>query len=729
MADVEIRQYWVRNQQGKVFGPMPFATIDLLITNSVLEGRLQVSVDGERYADPGRFPDVREAFPEELWGSQEPLPANFIQRSGEAPPTVGRPSGPPVMGRAGAPIAPNRVAPAVPRTPSSVGPGPGAAPARPAGAPPVAAAPAAELPAPTAADAPLTSGEVATESLFRVLYRAAVQAVTGAVVVEDGSVRREMVLRKGIVQVVRSSVPEEGVLPFLVKKGLLTADAESKAQAALGQFGGDAVAACFALGLVTNPGEVVAALGQHGTGLFHRLMTTASGRWTFDGAVVPPGGAMPLGTKWGVFAPAMRALPPGEAKRRLVGAAHHPVMKAAGKAPLAELGLNAPETRLHSGLEGVKSPAQLTEGAADAEVVLRLCWVLFELELVSFAGVSLPPPAGWKEAVAAPPPAEPTPAPVPAPPPPAAAPPVAAAPAPAAAPAQAPAAAARPPPVVAAAPRAPPVMASASGAAKPAAPVGKPPALAPAAPRVPPQVSGGTPAPAPPPRPAPPTDLDSLRTLVAKHTNQDHFQVLGLDQKATTPAIRTEYLRLVRAYHPDSTLPTDPPEARDLREKLFARINEANEVLSHDATRATYLEELALGASAKEQVDVERIFRAEELFTKATIVTKARKYADALKMFDEAISLNAEEPEFHAWRAYAEFMSHEDKRAVGARALQTFDQVLKRAPKCAPACYFAGLVHKLLGDNAKAMKAFKAAFEIDPHHVDAQREFKALGGK
>ena len=63
-----VPQIFVRNREGKVYGPIEPSTVELLIEGGVLQGMLQVSLDGEKYALPFRFPEVRDFFPRHLWG-------------------------------------------------------------------------------------------------------------------------------------------------------------------------------------------------------------------------------------------------------------------------------------------------------------------------------------------------------------------------------------------------------------------------------------------------------------------------------------------------------------------------------------------------------------------------------------------------------------------------------------------------------------------------------------
>ncbi|HLL81672.1 MAG TPA: DUF4388 domain-containing protein, partial [Longimicrobium sp.] len=61
-------QVFIRNDKGRIWGPLSLATVSLLLDNGMVEGKVQVSKDGLNFAFPGRFPDLRDAFPRDLWG-------------------------------------------------------------------------------------------------------------------------------------------------------------------------------------------------------------------------------------------------------------------------------------------------------------------------------------------------------------------------------------------------------------------------------------------------------------------------------------------------------------------------------------------------------------------------------------------------------------------------------------------------------------------------------------
>jgi curved DNA-binding protein CbpA len=279
---------------------------------------------------------------------------------------------------------------------------------------------------------------------------------------------------------------------------------------------------------------------------------------------------------------------------------------------------------------------------------------------------------------------------------------------------------------VVARPAAPNPAPAAAAPGKPAAPVLKPavptPAAAapnPAAPQ--PSSPAATAAPAGAPGAA---EIPALRETAAAMKKQNLFQRLGLTEQADGGAAKLAYFKLARLYHPDTLPPGAPPELEKLKAEIFGYIGDAYRTLTDDKSRQQYIEQLKGGAEGQEEVDVVAILQAEERFKRGTVFMKSRKYAEAVKIFDEAIQLNAEEPEFHAWRGYAKFCAAADKKAAQPEAFREIQVALKKNDRCAPAHYFLGVMAKTLGDNASALKHFKKTVEIQPDHIDAMREIR-----
>ncbi len=807
MSEQQQLQVWVRNDKGLVYGPLSPPSVELLIDNGIIGGRLQVSTNGENYVFPGRVPGLRMIFPKETWGEvvvpgeqldaewgKVVLPAGLTAGSaggsaGAAPaagpgvpgPPVTGPGGPvagpgvrgPVgvrpgaaqQGRApaanrptlaqaraagtvgkgltseprpavaaaqqqvqGAPAAPDfKVGPSVMdfmATATGNGPAPAAPPA------PVRSSRAVAKPPPTQLQSDLkmpASGTIGRPGVVQLYYLAASTELTGLLTLVLADRELTVHFRKGNPEFLDSTHPEDSLDTFLIAQKLATQAQIEQGQAAAPKFGGDLLPALFGLGLL-NPNAVFQHLGQRATSLLFRSLTAEQGTFAFDFEELAPSRAMPLGNKWGVYLEALRKLAAPDVRRRQMGALDLPVMKASGKVSISELRLTPQETRAYNHFDGARSLNQLViDFPQEADVMVRVAWLLAPLELVSFAGVvtkvvqSAPKPAA--AAPARPPPtvtAAPSAQPV----------------------AVAPVAAPRPPPVMTAAqPAAPgnPVnIPKPQGGGYPGGPpqaaAPQPPPVVQPAPARPPPVMPTAPARPPPvtsspskvsaPAPAPTgDDVKHLQGLLDAMKTQTFFDVLGLKKDADSNQVKIAYLKAARSYHPDTVPPGAPEALGKVKADLFALIGEANRTLSDAKLRADYIAELDAGGTGS-KVDIEKLLRAEELFHKGRVLVQARRYPDAQKLFDEAIACNPEEAEFYAWRGWARYLSATDRKAAVIECSKDLKLCLDKNPNVASVHYFMGVFAKANGDEKAAINSFKECVRLDPRHIDAARELR-----
>ena len=171
-----------------------------------------------------------------------------------------------------------------------------------------------------------------------------------------------------------------------------------------------------------------------------------------------------------------------------------------------------------------------------------------------------------------------------------------------------------------------------------------------------------------------------LNLVLAKIEKADHFTALGLERKATAVDVKKAFFQLARELHPD-TVQDGNTELRELKSRLFARVNEAAQVLSDEKRRKEHEDEL----DGKGNVDVARIFAAEEAFQRGEIMIKARKLVEGLALIDEAITLNADEGEFYAWRGWARFLLSKDRKLQHPLSAADCRKALAMIDKCVPA--------------------------------------------
>ncbi len=227
-----------------------------------------------------------------------------------------------------------------------------------------------------------------------------------------------------------------------------------------------------------------------------------------------------------------------------------------------------------------------------------------------------------------------------------------------------------------------------------------------------------------PPPPAPGEEIAALEALHARLTGADHFVALGVSRDATGAQVKTAYFELARRYHPDAGAPGDPDRARKLRADIFARVGEAYRALGDDAGRASYREQLEAGAVG--DVDVSGILRAEETFRKATALVRSRQYAKALTALEEAIALNAAEPEFGVWLAWVQFLLARDRVAQYRKSTAVIEGALHQVPRCLSGYLFLARMAKLMGDLPEAERHLERGLALDPEDAELAQERKFL---
>jgi hypothetical protein len=552
------------------------------------------------------------------------------------------------------------------------------------------------------------TGELGTDSAIRLFALAAATGATGRLTVASEGAGFALTFRKGTLQHVTTSSPDDGLPAFLVFRGIVQPEQVAEAATIAGD-GGDVVGALVTLRLV-NGSDLVRLIGEHAGQLVTRVLSVEAGSWSWEPGAPPPASAFPLGSPWVMLGAAVRALEPSAVLRRLGEREQLGVSRIAGRFKLEEMRLGPAEARIAASFDGTRLSDLARARGPEAATVLRVALLLAEVELVAFAA---PRPQG--EASAAPAAVQAPPVPAPPPPPPAPAIAFPAAPPPSSQQASPPP---PPPQTPAAIPRPPPPP-------PPQTPVAIP--RPPPSPRPPPPTPVTARPPAAPPaaaRPAPALDEPSLKALLASHDDADHFKVLGVGRDATPAQVKIAYFQLAKIYHPDTVAVDASPGVKKLCADLFSRIGEAWGVVGDDARRAQYVEDLASGASVS--VDVMGILQAETVFQTGTLLVKARQYEEAAARFTEAMKLNAEEPEYGIWLAWCQFVGAAEKKKVHARAVASIEAGLKKSPRCMAGFLFLGQMAKIVGDLALAEKHLKRGLAVSPDHVDLQRELKYL---
>lgn len=702
MAAVADKNYWVRTEHGRVWGPFTLEKLERL--RGQLTEKAEASLDGQSWLPGSEFPELKELL----------SPARKIEK--RAPDPQQAPRITKAMAEAfGIKDAPRQAEPEKPA------PAPKAAPSRAAAAPATAAS--APPPPASVPDELPESGDTAQFSPVRLYALAALTNASGWLQIEleggagfagagrspkGGASAARMLqisFRRGAPEHLSSDDPDLSLARFLQSKGVVTAEKALAAQEQANKSGQDIVSVLFQLQLIP-PADAHKLLGDYASHLLDRALSIWRGKFTFEKDAPSPPGAFPLGAKWALLAESVRRLEVAKLRARLGKRLLRPVVRSGGLGigKVEELALNAQESRLYAAIDGTKTGEDLIK-SQDQAVTLRLLYMLTELGHLSFAEVAEESTDPELEPVA--------PAMLDAPP-------VAEAPrlpknverAPGAAPKRELPKTVRPAPVQQRG--APPVMKSAPPVLQQSQPSGPPM-------RPPPTFAAG------PAGEKPEAAMKRLGALLERLVAADHFEALGMERKSASAAeAKRNFFVLAKELHPDTVSDPALADLRTLKERLFSRINEAMQALGDDKRRKEYEEELD---GKKASVDVARIFGAEENFQRAEIVIKARKYKEGLELLEKAIQMNDQEAEFYAWRGYAKFLLSTDRKATYEESAADCRKAIKMQEVCLPAHLFLGHMSKVVGDLKLAQKCYHRVLELEPNHVEAQRELRLMGKK
>lgn len=217
---------------------------------------------------------------------------------------------------------------------------------------------------------------------------------------------------------------------------------------------------------------------------------------------------------------------------------------------------------------------------------------------------------------------------------------------------------------------------------------------------------------------------ERLAQRVAAMQRLTAFEVLGVTPSASPQEIKSAFVTLAREYHPDRHSSSASAEVRALAQRLYELISSAHETLMDPRLRERYEAELAHESVRPEDEHIGSILAAEGKFQRGEELLRQRNFAEAHRLFREAVALYEPEGEFHAHLGWSLFQmdptrAHEAERAI--------ERGIVLSPKLDKGYLFLGYLHKAQGRPDKAEKQFERALQCNPDCTEALRELRLLG--
>lgn len=209
-------------------------------------------------------------------------------------------------------------------------------------------------------------------------------------------------------------------------------------------------------------------------------------------------------------------------------------------------------------------------------------------------------------------------------------------------------------------------------------------------------------------------------------TGQNYFQMLGIDQDAMPDAVQKAFFGLAKVWHPDR-LPPALVDVKDACNKVFTHLTEAHATLMDPTKRSDYMKLLREGgATPEDQAKIQAILEAATEFQKAEFLLK-RNVNDpqAYEIVKRCVSLDDEQADYLATLAWLDAQKPEWlSREKTLEKTLILDRCIARNPNSERAYYYRGLLFKRADEQARALKDFKRASELNPRNLDAMREVR-----
>lgn len=232
--------------------------------------------------------------------------------------------------------------------------------------------------------------------------------------------------------------------------------------------------------------------------------------------------------------------------------------------------------------------------------------------------------------------------------------------------------------------------------------------------------------------PDPPADISEahrelwleVKARCAAIENENYFEMLGVAREAPVSAVQPAYFKLVKKWHPDR-VPKELAELRPYVEAIFRHLTRAQEILSDEAERGSYLTTVQEGGGTPEaDRKLAMIIQAAMEFRKVEVMMRRGELDDALELVDAILEFNADDPDYHATRGWIVYTQTKGAAEKRKEILTSLDRAIELADNHDKAHYYKGLALKRWGSREQALVHFQAAAKANPRNIEAVREVR-----
>jgi tetratricopeptide (TPR) repeat protein len=205
--------------------------------------------------------------------------------------------------------------------------------------------------------------------------------------------------------------------------------------------------------------------------------------------------------------------------------------------------------------------------------------------------------------------------------------------------------------------------------------------------------------------------------------DETYYQMLGITQSASKEAVRAAYLDQAARWHPDRA-PPHAPSLRELHQRIFAYLSEAQDTLTHDDQAPRYLRSVQDGGGTPNaQRKIAALIEAATDAQKAEVCIRRREWDEAERLARKALAVADDDPNSMCVLATA-MMERSPDYPPSEEVMALLHNAVTIAPKHDRARVLFGSALKRRGDHKRALEQFTAALEANPKNTDAAREVR-----
>jgi len=218
--------------------------------------------------------------------------------------------------------------------------------------------------------------------------------------------------------------------------------------------------------------------------------------------------------------------------------------------------------------------------------------------------------------------------------------------------------------------------------------------------------------------------------------NKTYYDILGISINAREREIKQAYRKMARNLHPDKAR---DKEDREKKEKMFADISEAYNVLKNKKKRADYDQKLKLEkakssfqnkehsshsfSSGPKGLSKERNMIAKKAYTRGIQIMKKGNYLDSVTFFKAAIENDNSKAIYYYRLAMSMMMA---KKSF-TKAVEYCNEALKKDPYNMDYKLLMGEIYEKAGGISKAKKIYEEILRWDKTNYKAKENLKRLG--